>query len=54
MWESRDDFERFRASDMFAGAKALFDEPSIEISEVAAYLDRGRIHAGQGAPHAAG
>ncbi len=53
VWESREDFERFRASEIFAGAKARFGEPAIEISHVAAYLDRGRIHTVQGTARSA-
>lgn len=44
VWQSRDDFERFRDSDTFRKAKERFGEPQVEISEIAAYLDRGDVY----------
>ncbi len=44
VWESRKDFDRFLASDMFKKAKKRFGEPAIEVSEIATYLDRGQVY----------
>lgn len=43
VWDSREAMEDFLTSDVLAGARRRFGEPHVEIFEVPAYLEAGRV-----------
>jgi hypothetical protein len=49
LWESREQIEAFLKSDIVAGAREKFGEPTYRVHPVAAYLDRGRVYVPDGA-----
>ena len=44
VWESAEDFRRFKDSETFKKAVERFGEPRIEVSQIATYLDRGQVY----------
>ncbi len=44
LWERRDQIDAFLKSDIVAGAREKFGEPTYTVHRVAAYLDRGKVY----------
>jgi len=44
LWEHRGQIDAFLKSDIVAGAREKFGEPTYAVHRVAAYLDRGRVY----------
>ena len=44
LWERREQIDAFLKSDIVAGARKKFGEPSYQVHCVAAYLDRGKVY----------
>ena len=44
LWERRDQIDAFLKSDIVAGARQKFGEPTYRVHRVAAYLDRGKVY----------
>jgi len=44
LWERRDQIDTFLKSEIVAGARERFGEPTYRVHRVAAYLDRGKVY----------
>jgi len=44
LWERREQIDAFLNSEIVAGARQKFGEPSYRVHRVAAYLDRGKVY----------
>src|SRR5216683_1816677 len=44
LWERREQIDAFLNSDIVAGARKKFGEPTYQVHRVAAYLDRGKVY----------
>jgi len=44
LWERREQIDAFLKSDIVAGARSKFGEPTYQVHRVAAYLDRGKVY----------
>jgi len=44
LWETREQIDAFLKSDIVAGARKKFGEPTYRVHQVAAYLDRGKVY----------
>jgi hypothetical protein len=44
LWERREQIDAFLKSDIVAGARQKFGEPTYRVHRVAAYLDRGKVY----------
>jgi hypothetical protein len=52
LWERREQIDTFLKSDIVAGARQKFGEPTYRIHQVAAYLDRGKVYVPAASPTA--
>jgi hypothetical protein len=50
LWERREQIDAFLKSDIVAGARDKFGEPTYRVHHVAVYLDRGKVYVPASAP----